>query len=139
MNQIRAGAVYFALTFLVGFVLGPLRELVLKPQIGGIGALLVEAPIMLAAMGVIARRTVRKFRVSPRLADRAVVGLCALGLLLVAEALLSNVMRAMSIANWLAHFASAEGMVSAALYLVFAAAPIALLAFEQPEREEAGR
>ncbi len=128
MSWLKAGALYFALTFLVGFLIGPLRELVLKPRLGGTGALLIEAPVMLVAMFYVAWRCVGWFAVSPRAADRIAMGGVALALLLCAEVVLSKLLRGMTLDTWLAHFASTEGMISAALYATFAAAPLLLLA-----------
>lgn len=127
MNAVKAGAAYFALTFAVGFLVGPVRELVLKPKIGSTAALLVEAPVMLAAMLYLAGRIVNWLAVPPRVADRIAMGLIALALLLVAEAALSFLMRGMTPAEWLVHFASVEGGISIALYAVFALTPLALL------------
>lgn len=126
-REVRAGAAYFALTFLVGALLGPIRELMLKPLLGEIGALLVEAPLMIAAMAVIAAHLVAGFTIAPVARSRLRMGLFALALLLVTEVLLTFLLRHITPGVWIAHFASAEGMISLVLYALFAICPLALL------------
>lgn len=125
---LRAGSVYFALTFLVGAIVGPFRELVLKPAFGGTAALLIEVPVMLLAMAVVARSSMAWFAVPARPSARLAMGGVALALLLVAEATLVQVVRGLGIGSWLRQFASTQGMISAALYLTFAVCPLAWLA-----------
>jgi len=81
---LAAAAAYFAIVFGTGFVLGPLRVLVVAPRIGERAAELLEAPLMLAAIVLAARWIVRRF---PGLTPRAsvAVGLLALACVLAAE------------------------------------------------------
>lgn len=132
---LAAGSVYFALTFLVGAVIGPFRELVLKPVLGGTSALLIEVPVMLIAMVVVARHCIARFAVPARPSDRLGMGLTGLALLLATEAALVEAVRGIDLATWLRHFASAEGMISAALYLLFAACPLVIMVIgKEPRR-----
>jgi hypothetical protein len=48
--MIKAALVYFGLVFGAGFILGPIRVLLLEPQVGARIAELIEAPIMLTAI-----------------------------------------------------------------------------------------
>lgn len=126
-RDVSAGAAYFALTFAVGALVGPVREVMLKPLVGETGALLVEAPLMIAAMALIAARVVARFGVSSTRPARIIMGGVALALLLVAEMALTYLLRHISPAVWVAHFWSREGMISATLYALFAMMPVALL------------
>jgi len=45
MRVLRAGALYFAIVFGVGFLLGPIRILWIVPRVGTRTAELIEAPI----------------------------------------------------------------------------------------------
>ena len=49
MQVVKAGVLYFALVFGVGFVLGTIRTLLVVPRVGTRKAELMEMPIMLAA------------------------------------------------------------------------------------------
>ena len=48
MQLVKAGAIYFALVFGAGFVLGTVRTLWVVPRVGTRTAELTEMPIMLA-------------------------------------------------------------------------------------------
>jgi len=48
MQVVKAGVVYFALVFAVGFVLGAIRTLWAVPRVGTRTAELMEMPIMFA-------------------------------------------------------------------------------------------
>ncbi len=48
MQVVKAGVLYFALVFAVGFVLGTIRTLWIVPRFGTRMAELMEMPIMLA-------------------------------------------------------------------------------------------
>ncbi len=84
--MIAAGLAYGGLAFLAGAVLGPLRELVLAPWLGGLPAAWTEAAVMALALALAARAMVR-----PALdgRGRARLALVALAVVLLAEALLS--------------------------------------------------
>lgn len=82
-----AGFVYWAIAFSAGFVLGTLRELLVRPRLGETAAVIIELPIMLAISFVGARWTVRRFGVPDRAADRLIMGALAFGLLMLAETL----------------------------------------------------
>ncbi|MBR0662431.1 hypothetical protein GXW75_24460, partial [Roseomonas oryzicola] len=56
MNAARAGVLYGGLAFAAGAVLGPLRELLLAPRIGGLAAALAEAAAMAGLLWLAARR-----------------------------------------------------------------------------------
>ena len=51
MRQLPAAvALYFAIVFGVGFLLGPIRVFLLEPRLGATLAVLLEAPLLLIAM-----------------------------------------------------------------------------------------
>jgi hypothetical protein len=80
MAPLRIAAFYFALVFGTGFVLGPIRVLLLEPRIGRRAAELIELPLMLVAIYVAARWTLRRDGRRPLR-----TGLVALALVLTAE------------------------------------------------------
>jgi hypothetical protein len=60
VSAIRLGALYAALVFLAGFLLGTLRVLVIAPLWGDLAAVLIELPLILGlswlVFGALARR-----------------------------------------------------------------------------------
>ncbi|MCG2720723.1 MAG: hypothetical protein L6290_01745, partial [Thermodesulfovibrionales bacterium] len=85
MQILKSGALYFALVFTAGFVLGAIRTLWVGPQVGTRMAELMETPIMLVAIGLAARWVVRRLSVPYRVSIRLGIGFIALVLLLTAE------------------------------------------------------
>jgi len=79
----RAGLRLGALGFLAGLVLGPVRELLLAPRIGGLPAALAEAAAMVAALWWLAGLALRPPPTRPWR-----TGLVAVVLVVVAELLL---------------------------------------------------
>jgi hypothetical protein len=79
-----AAAVYFALVFGAGFILGPIRVLVVAPRVGERIAELIEAPIMLTVIVFAARWIVQRFGRAGA-PSWAGVGLLALAGVLAAE------------------------------------------------------
>jgi hypothetical protein len=85
MRFAPAAAVYFAIVFAVGFVLGTIRVLIAAPALGEAWATVLELPVMLAASWLACGWTVARFKVPPRAGARIAMGLLALLLLLTAE------------------------------------------------------
>jgi hypothetical protein len=119
----KAGAVYFLLLYVIGFLLGATRELLLAPRFGVVVASALEALPMLAAIFHFAPLIARRFGVAPKSAGRMLMGFFGLVLLMGAEIAMTRAMRGLSPEQWLAHFASVEGVIYAALLAAFAAMP----------------
>ena len=60
MRAIRLGAVFGAVMFAAGFILGTIRTVVLLPRLGEVGAVLVELPVMLGLSWVVAGWLLRR-------------------------------------------------------------------------------
>ena len=123
MRSIKAGVIYFLLVFALGWVLGPIRELWAVPRFGRIAALLVEAVIMLIAMVVSSRWVMRRFNVPQTLGSTIPMGLVALGILAPAEIAGVLWVRGLSLQEYLASFVTTPGVISAVMFLLFAAMP----------------
>jgi hypothetical protein len=85
MQVLKAGALYFAVVFAAGFVLGTVRTLWIVPRFGTREAELMEAPIMLAVSFLAARWVTRRLSLPRRAGTRLAVGCVGLALLLLAE------------------------------------------------------
>ncbi len=86
-DEIRAGAVLFGTVFAVGFMLGTIRELALRPSLGADLARLVELPVMVLISWWLAGWVVHRHGPAPASAWWR-VGMLAFILLLGAEILL---------------------------------------------------
>jgi len=124
MRTLKAGAIYFALLFGAGFVLGIPRVLWLVPRLGTRAAELIESPIMLGVIIFAARWVVRRFKLPPTIATRLGPGFMALGLLLAAEFTVVLKIRRLTLAQYVAGRDPVAGTVYILLLLAFALMPL---------------
>jgi hypothetical protein len=124
MHVLEASAVYFALVFAVGFVLGTIRTLWVVPRVGARKAELMEMPIILVVIIMAARWTVLRLAVPHMSSARFEMGCIALVLMLIAEFGFVLWIRGLSIKEY---FATRDPVSGAAYYLlliVFAIMPL---------------
>jgi hypothetical protein len=89
MKLFTSSAVYFAIVFGAGFVLGTVRVMWLVPTVGVRVAELTELPLMLAVVLFAARWVNSRFLAERGQPSRLIVGVTALVLLLIAELILA--------------------------------------------------
>jgi hypothetical protein len=123
MPVVKAGAAYFALVFGAGFILGPIRILLLMPRVGQRAAELIEEPIMLVVIVLAARWIVRRFGVPYAASARLRVGLMALALSLIAELGVAG-LQGVTIARYIASRDPVAGTVYLVMLGVFAIMPL---------------
>jgi hypothetical protein len=111
---IRAGLLYFALTFGAGFVLGPIRILWLVPRIGARAAELVELPVMLAITWLAAGWVTRRLHVPDGWRARLGMGALATVLMIAAEFSLVLRLRGLTLDEY---FATRDPVSGTAYYL----------------------
>jgi len=121
---IKAGLCYFALTFGAGFMLGPLRILVLMPRVGARVAELAELPVMILVTWLAARWTVRRFRVPSSARLRLVMGALAFALLLAAEFSLVLPLRGLTLELYFATRDPISGIAYYAALVLLALMPV---------------
>ena len=85
MQILKSGALYFALVFGAGFVLGTIRVLLVVPRIGTRTAELLETPVMVMVSFIAARWIIRRLVAPPTTTERIAIGFVALALLVSAE------------------------------------------------------
>ena len=124
MQAVKAGVLYFAIVFAVGFALGAIRTVWVVPRVGARKAELMEMPIMLAVTIVAARWTVLRLSVSPMSSARLEMGCIALVLLLIAEFGFVLWLRGISIKDYLATRDPVSGTVYYVMLVVFAIMPL---------------
>ncbi len=123
---LRSGAVYFAIVFIIAFVLGVLRTLIIAPRLGETPAVLFEAPIVLAVSWFVAKWCVRQFRVPAVTHVRLTMGCVAFVMLMVAELGISSIFFDRSVPQYLAGLLSVAGALGLGSQVAFAWVPLAL-------------
>ncbi len=134
---VKAGLLYFALTFGAGFVLGPLRILFLVPRIGTRAAELLELPVMIGISWLAARWVTGRLAVPPRPAPRLAMGAIAGALLLAAEFALVLPLRGLTLDEY---FATRDPVAGAAYYaavLLLVVMPLMVRGTTGPDRRAA--
>src|SRR5690242_15002366 len=96
---IGPGLLYGVLAFLCGAVLGPIRELLLAPRIGGLPAALAEGVVLAVALFLAARLAARGLPPGLPWQTRAGMALAGLCIVLLAEAALSATLAATGLAE----------------------------------------
>jgi MFS family permease len=123
-NLIKAGITYFGIVFGAGFILGPIRILLLVPNLGERLAELIELPLMLIVIIFAARRIIEKFEAPYLISQRLSIGFIALSILLLFEFTLVLKLRGITITEY---FQSRDPISGTAYYLsllVFALMPM---------------
>src|ERR1700751_4305930 len=123
MKILGAAILYFIIVFGVGFMLGPIRVFLLEPRIGNPAAVRCEAPFLLVAILVGSRVAPQVARLEPRNSALLAVGLIALVMQQFADVTVGLALRGISLAEVVARFATAEGVIYAVLLALFAAMP----------------
>ncbi len=123
----KAGFLYFAVVFAVGFVLGTIRVLLLSPHLGSTTAVMIELPIILAAAWFSCRWIILRLQVPRDSAARMVMGGVAFALTIAAELILGYFGFGRSVTEMLAAFATSDGALGLLGQIVFAVLPVAQL------------
>jgi len=124
MQILKTGALYFALVFGAGFVLGTIRVLLVVPRFGVRTAELMETPLMLVVTVLAARWVVRRLSLPPRPATRLGVGFVALGLLLLLEFTVVLWLQGLTIGEYFKSRDPVAGTVYIVILGVFAVMPL---------------
>lgn len=119
----KAAAIYFGIVFCVGFVLGPIRELLLVPRVGQRVAQFIEFPLMLVAMVLAARWISKRFCEDLNSWQRIGVGCIATLLVLAADLAVGVGLRKLSVVEVFTDKDPIAGSVYYVLLIVFAGLP----------------
>lgn len=111
---LKAALVYFLIVFGFGFLLGPIRILLIVPRLGERIAELLEAPLMLFVIILSANRIVRTFQLPVRLVYRLGAGMIAFILGLVFEFGLVLTLRGLTLTEY---FESRDPIAASVYYL----------------------
>jgi hypothetical protein len=123
MRILKPAILYFALVFGAGFILGPIRILLVTPRVGVRAAELMESPVMFMVIILVSRWIVRRLPEFSSLLSRLAVGFTALALMLGSEVLLARLLQGISVREYIASRDSVLGTIYFALLVVFAIPP----------------
>jgi hypothetical protein len=123
LRATKAGALYAIIVFVIGFILGTIRVLLLAPRLGETTAVILEAPIMVAASWFVCRWCVGRLDVRRTVPARFLMGLVAFLVLTSAEVSLGALL-GRSIADQLATYGSLAGAIGLAAQMIFAIFPV---------------
>jgi hypothetical protein len=118
----KAALAYWGMIFVLGFVLGTVRVLVLEPALGPLAATLFELPVMLLASWFAANWLVRRFAISGTIPALA-MGAIAFALLMASELALAALLPGNSPSQWLARMATLPAALGLAGQVGFALMP----------------
>ncbi len=123
-RALAAAAAYFAIVFILAFLLGVVRALYLVPMVGELVAVLIEAPIVLFISWRAAGWIIGRFSVSARASDRLTMGLAAFLLLMTVEAAMSLLLFGRPLAQQFASYATAAGVIGLLAQAAFGLIPL---------------
>src|SRR5947209_784739 len=119
-----AGALYALIVFLIGFMLGTIRVLLIVPYLGETAAVSLETPLMLAASWFVCRWCVDRLDVPRRIGPRSLMGVVAFVVLMTAEFALGRLAFGRPMSQQLAAYGEAPGAIGLAAQIVFATFPV---------------
>jgi hypothetical protein len=128
---VAAGVACGLTVFAIGFAVGSVRVLWVAPRIGSLAAVILEAPLMLAACWVTCRWGSRRFRVGDESRTRTLMGAVAFLTLMLVECAMAVLAFGESPASYLGKFATAPGAVGLGAQLCLAAIPRAEAAWRR--------
>jgi hypothetical protein len=123
LRATRAGALYAIIVFVIGFILGTIRVLLVAPRLGETTAVIFEAPIMLAASWFVCRWCVDRLDVAAIVPARSLMGVVAFLVLMSTEIGLGTVL-GRSLMDQLAAYKSPPGAIGLGAQMVFAMYPV---------------
>jgi hypothetical protein len=131
-RALTAATVYFLMLFALGFALGTIRVLLVAPQIGVLGATLMEVPLMLIAAFLMCLWTVGRWHVPPGLATRGAMTLWFLVLLVLFETLVGVALFGRTLAGTWAGLATPAGLIGLTAQAIAALLPVVVGRNGQP-------
>jgi hypothetical protein len=124
MARLSTAFKYASLMFLIGFVLGSVRQLLVVPNTGLLMALKIETPIMIIASALAAAFLMRWHGAKENLAGRLFIGFFGLILLLIAENILALLAYGSSAFSYWGGLAPEAQILNFAGLIAFALMPI---------------
>lgn len=123
-RSLAAGGSYFLALAGAGWLLGPIREFVVRRGLDQLLAVLIEAVPMLLVIALASAWALRQFQVRDRAGDRLLVGSIAVTLVIASEFAGGRLVRGWGFYETLANMSTRPGSVFVVLLLVALLAPV---------------
>jgi hypothetical protein len=123
-NVLKAAIFYCLGVFLLGFVLGTIRMLLLAPYAGPVMAVLIEVPFMLAFAWFFCRMLTRRLAIPPEPYQRLVMGFVAFAGLMAGELLIALLLQQRGPSDFLRTFDLPENRIGLGGQIAFALFPV---------------
>jgi hypothetical protein len=120
---LTSAALYFAVVFGVGFLLGPIGVFWLEPRLGKTVGVLCEFPVLIAAMALAARCTTSKRAQQTGRGSLAAIGGVAFIFQQLADFAVGIGLRGITPSEQLAYLTTPAGLIYCVALLLFAAMP----------------
>ncbi len=121
---LKAAVVYCIAGFAFGFLLGVIRVSIFAPRTGALLAVLIEVPIMLAALWPLCGIVIRQLEVPRNTLSRLVMGGAAFALLMVVEVVFSKMIFSQSPMDFIAGLTTSAGALGLAGQVTFGLFPM---------------
>ena len=121
---LKGGVGYFAIVYVLGFLLGTIRVLLLAPRTGEMGSVLLETPIILGASWIAARWCANRFAVPATVVPRLTMGGVAFELLIAGEIAVSTFVFGRAWESTVALYQTPPAIIGLAAQVVFALLPL---------------
>ena len=118
----KAGALYANIVFLIGFILGTIRVLLLAPRLGQTTAVILEAPTILAASWFVSRWCVNRLDVAATVPAGSLMGLVTFLVLMSGDFGLGAVL-GRSLVDRVAAYGSLAGTIGLGAQVIFPSRP----------------
>src|SRR5690242_4011583 len=120
----KAGTLYALIVFLIGFIFGTVRVLLVVPRLGETAAVLLEISLILTGSWFVCRWCVERLDVVRSVGPRSLMGVVAFLVLISAEFALAVWLFGRPMAQQLFAYRSTIGAIRIAAQVVFATFPI---------------
>ena len=121
---IKAGFIYFLGIFVLGFLLGTIRTLVLIPRIGNLAGVILEIPVMLTASWFFCSWIMARFRLTRETKYLFLFGGSAFLWLMIAEFCVSVYIFSQPWSEYLANFRTMPGSIGFLAQIIFSCIPL---------------
>lgn len=120
---LKAGFLYFFITFFVAFILGVVRVTLVIPVIGELSAVLIEVPLMIFISWKVSAWAMSRYFPNRSLKEYLVLGFIAFSFLMASEYFLAVVILGQTSADYFLSFQTAHGFIGLLGQIAFAVLP----------------